>query len=153
MAGNDDYYDVWLQMIGRVSRPRFRELLLRRAGVDLDPELAQYLVTVGLRGPIGVVELAELLDANHPKASRSLARLAQRGLVERAGSVPDGRIKAVSLTAEGRRIVDAINRGRRRLLDEAFVGWTERDKASLARLTRRLSDRMAELIDSMDEPP
>ncbi len=149
---SEDYYAVWLDMIGRVSRPRFRELLLRRAGVTLDPELAQYLVTVGLRGPIGVVELAGLLDANHPKASRSIARLEQLGLVDRRDGADDRRIKTVVLTDEGRRLVDAINRGRRLLLDEAFEGWSERDKASLARLTRRLSDRMAELIESLDDP-
>ena len=27
----DDYYDVWLEMLGRTSRPSFRALLLSRA--------------------------------------------------------------------------------------------------------------------------
>lgn len=150
---DDDYYDVWLEMLGRTSRPGFRALLLSRAGVTLDPDLAQYLVTIGLRGPIGVLELADQLDQNHPKASRSLARLEQLGLVQRAEAGHDRRIKTASLTPEGQRVVQAINQGRRRLLEEAFAGWTERDRAELARLTRRLSDAMFGLIEQHDRGP
>ena len=150
---DDDYYDVWLEMLGRTSRPGFRALLLSRAGVELDPDLAQYLVTIGLRGPTGVLELADLLGQNHPKASRSLARLEQLGLVRRAEAGHDRRIKTASLTPEGQRVVRAINQGRRRLLEEAFAGWSEHDRAELARLTRRLSDAMFGLIEEHDRGP
>jgi DNA-binding MarR family transcriptional regulator len=146
----DDYYDVWLEMLGRTSRPSFRALLLSRAGVTLDPDLAQYLVTIDLRGPIGVLELADLLDQNHPKASRSLARLEQLGLVQRAAADHDRRIKTASVTPEGHRVVQAINQGRRRLLEEALAGWSERDQAELARLTRRFSDAMFALVETFD---
>jgi len=150
---DDGYYDVWLGMLGRTSRPRFRALLLDRAGVTLDPGLAQYLVTVDLRGPVGVLELAELLDDNHPKASRSLARLEELGLVRRAAAAHDRRIKTASVTPAGHRLVEAINQGRRRLLDEALTGWSERDRAELARLTRRFSDSILTLIEAQDVPP
>jgi DNA-binding MarR family transcriptional regulator len=153
MAADNDYYDVWLEMLGRTSRPGFRALLLSRAGVALDPDLAQYLVTIGLRGPIGVLELADLLGQNHPKASRSLARLEQLGLVQRAAAGHDRRVKTAALTPEGHGVVQAINQGRRRLLEEAFAGWSERDQAELARLarlTRRFSDSMFALIEAHD---
>jgi hypothetical protein len=61
-------YDVWVDMLARTSRPGFLALLLERAGVTLDPELAQYLVTVDLRGPIGVLELSRLTRSS-PTAS------------------------------------------------------------------------------------
>jgi DNA-binding MarR family transcriptional regulator len=147
---DEEYYDVWLEMLGRTSRPRFRALLLDRAGVSLDPELARCLVTVGLRGPVGVLELADLLDQNHPKASRSLARLADLGLVRRAEAAHDRRIKTALVTPAGRRVVEAINAGRRRVLQEAMAGWTDRDRATLARLTRRLADRMSALMEDLE---
>lgn len=153
MAEGDDYYDVWLGMLGQTSRPRFRALLLDRAGVTLDVGLAQALVTVDLRGPIGVLELAELLDQNHPKASRSLARLEQLGLVSRAAAAHDRRVKTASVTPAGHRVVTAINRGRRRLLDEALAGWSEPDRVALARLTRRFADSMAALVDAHGAAP
>jgi DNA-binding MarR family transcriptional regulator len=148
MAEDDDYYDVWLDMLGRTTRPRFRALLLSRAGVTLDPDLAQYLVSIDLHGPVGVLDLAELVEQNHPKVSRTLAQLEQLGLVERAEAERDRRIKTASLTAEGRRVVEAINQGRRRLLEEAFAGWSERDRSALARLTRRFADSMFALIEA-----
>src|SRR3954468_23993527 len=83
----EDYYDVWLDMLGRGSTPLDpalalgvgglppgpAALVLDRAGVTLDLDLFQYVVHLDLRGPIGVLELAELVDQNHPKVSRSLA--------------------------------------------------------------------------------
>jgi DNA-binding MarR family transcriptional regulator len=150
---DDDYYAVWLDMLGRVSRPRFRALILDRAGVTLNTELAQYLVTIDLRGPIGVLELAALLDQNHPKASRSLARLEQLGLVRRAEAASDRRIKTASVTAEGHRMVEAINQGRRRLLDEAFAGWNSDDRAALTRLTSRFADSIFALVEARDGAP
>jgi DNA-binding MarR family transcriptional regulator len=149
----DDYYDVWLNLLGRTSRPRFRALILNRAGVTLDADLAQYLVHIDLRGPIGVLELAELVERNHPKVSRALARLEQLGLVKRAAAAHDRRIKTASVTAKGHRVVEAINQGRRRILDEALADWNERDRIELARLTRRFADNIFTLIDAQDLPP
>ena len=147
---NNDYYDVWLDMLGRVSRPSFLKLILARAGVTLNLELVRYLIYLDLRGPLGVLELAELVEQNHPKVSRTLAQLAQRGLVSRGTASQDRRIKTAHITPEGKRIVEAINLGRRRLLDEAFTGWSEQDRTELARLTRRLSDAMFALIAAQD---
>jgi hypothetical protein len=46
-------------------------------------------------------------------------------------------------------MVEAINAGRRRILDETFAGWSERDRAELARLTRRFADDIFTLVDSL----
>jgi hypothetical protein len=42
--------------------------------------------------------------------------------------------------------------GRRRLLGEALAGWSPQDRATLTRLTRRSSDRMLALMESVDLP-
>jgi DNA-binding MarR family transcriptional regulator len=72
------------------------------------------------------------------------------GLIRRAAAAHDRRIKTAAVTPEGHRVVEAINQGRRRLLDEALAGWSGRDRAELARLTRRFSDSMLTLIESLD---
>jgi DNA-binding MarR family transcriptional regulator len=149
-GGPDDYYDVWLDTLGRASRPQFRTLLLSTAGVGLDADLAQYLVLLDMRGPTGVLELAELLGQNHPKASRSLARLEQLGLVSRGEAAHDRRIKTAAVTPAGQQVVAAINDGRRRLLHDAFAGWSDRDRAQFARLSRRFADAIFALIGTAD---
>lgn len=146
----EDYYDVWLGMLGQVSRPRFIALILNRAGVTLDPELCVYLVHLDVRGPMGVLELAELTEQNHPKVSRTLARLEAKGMVRRQDATHDRRIKTAELTEAGRTIVEQINQGRRRILDEAFAGWTEQDRKALARLTGRFADRIQAMVDAND---
>jgi DNA-binding MarR family transcriptional regulator len=152
MPESDDYYDVWRDLLVRGSRPRFLSLVLDRAGVTLGLELCQYLVHVDLRGPIGVLELAELVDRNHPKVSRSLARLEELGLVSRAPAPGDRRVRTASVTPEGHRLVSAIDEGRRRVLEEAFAGWSERDRTDLARLTRRFNDAVFALVEAYDPP-
>jgi DNA-binding MarR family transcriptional regulator len=149
----DDYYDVWLDMLGRLSRPSFVALILDRAGISLSAELCRYLVTIDLRGPIGVLELAELVESNHPKVSRTLAQLERLGLVERADAPHDRRIKTTALTQQGRHVVAAINRGRRRVLDEAFADWNDHDRAELARLTGRFADAIFKLTEGMQPTP
>jgi DNA-binding MarR family transcriptional regulator len=150
---DDDYYDVWLGILSRVSRPRFIALILDRAGVTLDQELARYLVYIDLRGPIGVLDLAELAEHNHPKASRTLARLEQLGLVTRDAAAHDRRIKTASVTPEGHRIVEAINQGRRRILDEVFSNWNEHDRTELAHLTSRFADDILALTNALRTAP
>lgn len=147
----EDYYDVWLSMLRRNPRQAFLSLLLDRAGVSLDTQLATCLVNVDLRGPIGVLELADLLDQNHPKVSRTLARLETLGLIAREPAAHDHRIKTAAVTEQGRQTIEAINQGRRRLLEEALAGWSESDRLTLARLTRRFSERVSELIEAQDQ--
>ena len=71
----------------------------------------------------------------------------------RAAAPHDRRIKTASVTAEGHRAVEAINQGRRRLLDEVFGDWNVRDRVELARLTRRFNDDMFALVEAHDMPP
>lgn len=145
MKSDPDYYDVWVSTLSGPRRDEFVALLLGYAGVDLGIDLARCLVTVSLHEPVGVLALADLLEQNHPKASRTLARLEELGLVARSPAA-DHRVKTASLTRAGRETVDAIDRGRRRLLDDAFRDWSDTDQATFARLSQRFSDRVAELI-------
>lgn len=80
-----------------------------------------------------------------------MARLEQRGLIRRAEAPHDRRIKTATVTPEGHRVVEAINQGRRRVLDEVFAGWSARDRTELARLTRRFADGMFALVDARDD--
>jgi DNA-binding MarR family transcriptional regulator len=96
-----------------------------------------------------VLDLADLVEQNHPKVSRTLAKLEDLGLVLRGEDTTDRRIKTAELSEAGRRIVTAINTGRRRILDEAFANWTAHDRTELARLTRRFSDAITAMIDGL----
>jgi DNA-binding MarR family transcriptional regulator len=59
--------------------------------------------------PLGVGQLAEALGVDLSTASRVADGLVRQKLLRRTSSKVDRRRSALSLTAEGRRLVDAIN--------------------------------------------
>ena len=62
-------------------------------------------MTVELRGPITLGQLAACERVTPPSVTRMVASLEERGLVRREADPADRRIARVSLTAEGRRTV------------------------------------------------
>src|SRR5271170_8000575 len=69
-------------------------------------------------------------------------KLVALGLVKRWPGKADQRSREASITAEGRRLVRAIIRARRRLFHKLLAGWSPADLQALARLNRRLADAM-----------
>ena len=72
---------------------------------DLSPSLTSALVTIELRGPISLGELARCERVTPPSVTRMAAALERLGLVRRERDAADRRFARVSLTAEGRRMV------------------------------------------------
>ena len=90
--------------------------------------LTQYrsLVVLASRGPQSVAALADELAVTPSTASRLCERLVRRGLVSRRADRSDRRAVRITLTADGRGLVDAVTERRRieiaRLLDAVPVG-------------------------------
>jgi len=133
-------HDALLDLVGVFNRPQPDHMLLQRANVSLDRALFPLLVRIGMRGPIGVVELADLAGRDHSTVSRQVAKLEELGLVTRSPSELDQRVKEAVVTEAGRRMVDQIGAARNRLFDEVLADWDVKDRAELTRLVRKLAD-------------
>jgi DNA-binding MarR family transcriptional regulator len=131
-----------IDILGLLNSPQRDDALLREAGVALDRALFPLLVGLGIRGPLGVAELAGLVGRDHTTVSRQLAKLESLDLIERCDSDMDRRRRAARLTDGGKAIVQAITLARRRLLSKALAGWSEADAALLANLIRRFADTL-----------
>lgn len=85
-----------------------------------DVTLAQYrvLVVVASRGPQLVGALAEQLEILPSTATRLCDRLVRKGLVSREHRQSSRREVEVSLTADGRLLVDEVTQRRRRAIAE-----------------------------------
>ena len=85
------------------------------ASVDTDVTLPQYraLVVLASRGPQHVGQLAEALAIHASTATRLCDRLVCKKLVRRAVSRDNRRETSISLSAEGRHIVDQVTAFRR----------------------------------------
>jgi DNA-binding MarR family transcriptional regulator len=130
-----------LTLAGLMNRPEPDAELTSAAGISLEAGLLPLLVRVGLQGPIGVVQAAELLGRDHSTVSRQVARLEAQGLVARTPSPQDGRLKLAELTPAGRQALDAIDAARGKLMEAALASWTASDRRDLERLLTKLADQ------------
>jgi DNA-binding MarR family transcriptional regulator len=131
-----------IDLIGFLNSPQRDDALLREADVDLDRALFPLLVRLGRLGPLGVAELADQVGRDRTTVSRQLAKLESLDLIARRENHADRRRRAAQLTADGKKIVQAITLARRRLLSEALANWSEADRTALANLSRRFADTL-----------
>ena len=102
---------------------------LLELGADPDPE------------PVSVNTLAGALGLSLPSASRAVDALVRKGLVLRSEDPEDRRVRRLSLTSDGRRLVEEVFEAR---LDglESFVGGLEPgERRPLEDALRRICER------------
>lgn len=129
-----------VDLIGLMNRPQRDSALLQEAGVSLDRALFPLLIAIERKGPIGVVEMSELVGRDYTTVSRQVAKLDGLGLINRHPSKTDNRVRDVVITAKGKGMTSAIDAARERLATVLFAKWSKRDLRDLARLMRRFTD-------------
>ncbi|QBD81082.1 MarR family transcriptional regulator [Ktedonosporobacter rubrisoli] len=134
------FYDALFDLIGLMNQPQRDSILLREAGVSLDRALFPLLVVIGLRGTVGIMELAGMVGRDHSTVSRQIATLGRLGLVTRLAGTSDRRERKVAATPEGLEIVKALDAARERLMQPILAQWDEQDWKTLVSLLRRFAD-------------
>ena len=76
----------------------------------MSPSLSAALATVERHGPLTPSELAKIEAVKRPTATRIVAKLADAGLVDRAGDPTDGRVSLVSITAAGSALLSQMRK-------------------------------------------
>lgn len=100
--------------------------------VDAVARATDQEVTVGVVG--------EKLSIDESTASRLVDATARAGLVDRGRSGQDSRRVVLTLTADGRRLVDRALQFRLGYLAELLGDWSDEDVATFAVLLRRFAD-------------
>jgi DNA-binding MarR family transcriptional regulator len=139
-----------VDLVGLMNRPQRDSVLLQEAGVSLDRALFPLLIVIERKGPIGVVELAELVGRDYTTVSRQTAKLDGLGLINRRPSKIDNRVREAIITAKGKEMTRAIDAARERIATVLFAKWSKRDLQDLSRLMRRFADDFQSL--PMPEP-
>jgi DNA-binding MarR family transcriptional regulator len=134
-----------VDLVGLMNRPQRDSALLHEAGVSLDRALFPLLIVIERKGPIGVVELAELVGRDYTTVSRQVTKLDGLGLIHRRPSKIDNRIREAAITAKGKAMTGAIDAARERIAAVLFANWSKRDLQDLARLMRRFADDLQSL--------
>jgi len=131
--------------IGRVSR----RLRATEAGSGLTPTEISVLFSVVRRGPLGATRLAEIEDLNATMLSRVLARLVERGLVERSADPADGRAVLIEATRAGVAMRRDIQRERAAALGRELERLPEAERDALVAALPAL-EQLADLMRERD---
>ena len=97
-------------------------------------------------GPLTVGELAEAIGITQPGATRAAAQLVKAGLLDMRPGSGDQRVRILSLTAMGRKIVDDAKRDVWPRIEAAVADLC-------AELSGPLLDQLAGLEDGLAETP
>jgi len=128
----------------RVVITRTARRLRQEAGADLSPSQTAALATIERRGPLTPSELAQYERIQRPTATRVLARLEEAGLVTRAADPADGRSSLVSLSRDGRALLESVRTRKDAFLAQRLDRLDTADRATLERaadiLERLLED-------------
>ena len=120
---------------------RSLELLRRRGRIHREMDRAGYLLlrTLEETGPLPVTQLAERVGLDASTVTRQVAALEAGGFAERGADPTDRRCCIVRPSAHGRRLMRDVQRHRRERFEDLLAGWSDADRADLARLLSRLN--------------
>jgi len=132
----EDVDRVWQAMVTLVmdSRGDWRKMVSEATGLPFSQIRALKRLS---GGPLTLSELATAMDADAPAATVAVNGLEERGLVERKARHDDRRVKTVSLTAEGKKML----RQAKALVERApepFRSLSDADVALLRRIIARV---------------
>lgn len=127
-------------IVATMNRPQRDEQLLAAAGLSLERALFPLLVSIGKRGPIGVVDMADCVGRDYTTVSRQVARLEELGLVKRRLNAQDRRVREAIITDQGRAITDRIDDAREQMALKIFSDWDSAELEQFVGLIRRFAD-------------
>jgi DNA-binding MarR family transcriptional regulator len=143
MQANDELSEDFIRRQGPAFLPallrRIAEELLRGAeewspevGLTSSPRVRSTLLALDEQGPMGVVEIAKLLQQSHPLVITWIKQLQADGYVKTRTDTADRRRTVVALTAKGvaevrrlRKVLPRMGETAQALMDEAAPGLFE----------------------------
>lgn len=105
------------------------------------PALGRLLEALGsASGPLSVGEVADAVGVDQPRASRLVQQAVDLGYARREADPDDARRTRIVLTDEGSAHVRRFHVDRRETLTAALAGFSDQERAELARLLSKLAE-------------
>jgi DNA-binding MarR family transcriptional regulator len=122
---------------------RLARRLRQQADAGITPSMLSALSSIERHGPMTLSELAAHERVQPPTITTVLGRLEASGLVTRDPDLEDRRVSWVSLTAEGRRFLEANRSKKTAYLAKRLAALDPQDRATLEKAARIL-ERLVE---------
>ncbi|AMA56105.1 hypothetical protein BCCGELA001_07425 [Bradyrhizobium sp. CCGE-LA001] len=120
--------------IRAASRLMVRELGFMDATVaasDYPPSAVHTILEIGIRGPMTSAELGDFLRLEKSSVSRLVRKLIHCGELRETPDERDARSKLLSLTAKGRRTLEALHAFGRQQVRGALAALTEAEQRTV----------------------
>ncbi len=114
-----------------VHRVLVTEILPDIADLDLTHAQVEALLFLVRHDPACVGDLADGLDISYPAATKAIDRLVAKGLVTRRESERDRRQSELTVTEDGREVIERIRVARRARLEAIFARMSGDDQRAL----------------------
>lgn len=121
---------------------------------DLSPSQVGALMRLHHGGPCGVSDIASHLGISNAAASQMVDRMFQMGLLARAENPLDRRIKLLTITTEGKALVEAGINARRCWMESLTTNLTIQQQEMIAEALTMLTEAARRLEeDPLDPQP
>lgn len=129
-----------IKVLGGINRSMVAEL------IPFGITLTQFVVLKFVRRNPGISlsDLARQLNVEPPSASRMVDKMLAKGLLEKTPDTVDRRAVHISLTREGTRLVDRLERLERSLLAAKLSRGESRETEAMVLALKRLSERWSQ---------
>jgi DNA-binding MarR family transcriptional regulator len=127
----------------RVAGWRFARRMRKESDPGITPTVHAALHTVETHGPITAGQLAAHEHVQKPTMTRTIQALLDRGLIERVPDPLDGRVRWLSITPDGRKLLQRSRRRTDEFLAKRVKKLDPEDRAVL--------DRAADLLERLAE--
>lgn len=139
-AAIEDLYAKPGHLIRRMQQIAVAIFLEECAAFDLTPVQYAALMAIDARPGIDATRLSALVAFDRSTLGSVIGRLEAKGLIARAPSAADSRVKLLSLTPLGRKIMAAAAPAVARAQDRILAPLGATDRTKLMRLLARLVD-------------
>jgi DNA-binding MarR family transcriptional regulator len=132
---------AWLALLRCFSR--IERVLMQHIALQYNSSLPRYDVLTALAfNPQGLTmgELATMLMVSKGNITGVVQRLKSDGLVKKVTSKQDRRIQSVTISAEGRRLWEAMHADYDRIISELLSGQSDAEVQALTRALQKTLD-------------
>lgn len=135
---NADFNQTLLEWMGIFARRSIHDFMLFAHQNNLSMAQISILLTLHYRGPATIAALRKEMVGSRAAATQMIDGLVRSGWVVRAEDKNDRRLKVVSLTEEGRRLVERSINARRQWMTQLADSFTPQQRSEIYGVLRTM---------------
>lgn len=121
----DELHSALLRIVFQFNDPNRDDILIKAAGINLDKALFPLLIGIDRFGPVGIVELANMVGRDYTTVSRQVGKLVTLQLAIRQQDSQDKRINNALISPKGKEMTTKIDKTRYQFYQQMFNQWSD----------------------------